>query len=300
MRSEVWLSRDAARNRSLGRPGAPPARQYDLAARSSLHGFRRIIPETEARPPAKNRHGGSAERRARRSQDARRASQARQRMCASRRSATPRLGGLPAEASAKAGKATTDLKAWAPVRRGNAPPSPRLWRVYSSARRSFSGGGERILFDMRESDRERQAAEQQAAADFLGLAHDTVGLWRPCTNKACRRIRACLGDTDACGARRFPEVWAWVHGILRALRDGARPSAAMRGATRRVIVMDKDGAFGPRARTVVVHFPGLGESYKMIIPPEAAKGRRSPSVGSITSRRNMRSAPTTIRHIDDR
>jgi hypothetical protein len=52
-------SRDAARNRSPGRPGAPPARHYDLAARSSLHGFRRIIPETEARPPAKNRHGGA-------------------------------------------------------------------------------------------------------------------------------------------------------------------------------------------------------------------------------------------------
>ena len=43
----------------LGRPGAPPARHYDLAARSSLHGLRRIIPQTEARPPAKNRHGGA-------------------------------------------------------------------------------------------------------------------------------------------------------------------------------------------------------------------------------------------------
>ena len=52
-------SRDAARNRSPGRPGAPPARHYDLAARSSLHGLRRIIPQTEARPPAKNRHGGA-------------------------------------------------------------------------------------------------------------------------------------------------------------------------------------------------------------------------------------------------
>jgi hypothetical protein len=52
-------SRDAARNRSPGRSGAPPARHYDLAARSSLHGLRRIIPQTEARPPATNRHGGA-------------------------------------------------------------------------------------------------------------------------------------------------------------------------------------------------------------------------------------------------
>ena len=43
----------------LGRSGAPPARHYDLAARSSLHGLRRIMPQTEARPTAKNRHGGA-------------------------------------------------------------------------------------------------------------------------------------------------------------------------------------------------------------------------------------------------
>jgi hypothetical protein len=52
-------SRDAARNRSPGRRGAPPAGQYDPAARSSLYGLRRIISQTEARPPAKNRHGGA-------------------------------------------------------------------------------------------------------------------------------------------------------------------------------------------------------------------------------------------------
>jgi hypothetical protein len=119
----------------------------------------------------------------------------------------------------------------------------------------------------RESDRERQAAEQQAAADFLGLAHDTAGLWQACTKKACRRMRTCAGDADACGARRFPEAWAWVHGALRALRDGAPLRAAMRGADREVIALEKDSAFGPRARTVVVHFPGLGESYEMEVKP---------------------------------
>src|SRR5262245_4721485 len=52
----------------LGRPGTPPARHYDLAARSSLHGSGRQMPavawrrapkETEARPRVKNRHGGA-------------------------------------------------------------------------------------------------------------------------------------------------------------------------------------------------------------------------------------------------
>src|SRR5262249_6226640 len=52
----------------LGRPGTPPARHYDLAARSSLHGAGRQMPavvgrgapkETEARPRVKNRHGGA-------------------------------------------------------------------------------------------------------------------------------------------------------------------------------------------------------------------------------------------------
>src|SRR5215831_13852609 len=51
-----------------GRPGTPPARHYDLAARSSLHGSGRQLPavvgrptpkETEARPRVKNRDGGA-------------------------------------------------------------------------------------------------------------------------------------------------------------------------------------------------------------------------------------------------
>ena len=167
---------------------------------------------------------------------------------------------------------------------------------------------------MRESDRERRAAEQQAAADFLGLAHDTAGLWQACTTKACRRMRTCIGDADACGARRFPEAWAWIHGALRALRDGAplcaanrlRPAKAgfvgqMRSADGEVIAMEQNSAFGPRTGTVVVHYPGLGESFEMTRRREYTKGRRRPSVGSIIySPENMRSAHTTIRHIDDR
>src|SRR5262245_10739061 len=57
----------------LGRPGTPPARHYDLAARSSLHGSGKQLPavvgrrapkETEARPRGPKPPRLSAERRA--------------------------------------------------------------------------------------------------------------------------------------------------------------------------------------------------------------------------------------------
>src|SRR5437016_11176966 len=38
MRSEAWRAAAATHNRRLGRHGTPPARHYDLAARSSLDG----------------------------------------------------------------------------------------------------------------------------------------------------------------------------------------------------------------------------------------------------------------------
>src|SRR5215470_1637511 len=54
----------------LGRPGTPPARHYDLAARSSLCPIRcppkltrRRAPVREARPRVKNRRGGAPTRR---------------------------------------------------------------------------------------------------------------------------------------------------------------------------------------------------------------------------------------------
>ena len=136
------------------------------------------------------------------------------------------------------------------------------------------------MFDMRESDREREAEEQQAAAELLQIAHDAAGLWRGCGRKDCLRSRICHGDAAACGARRFPEGWAWVHAALRALRDGAPLRAAMRGADREVIAMEKDCAFGPRTRKVVVHYPGVGESFEMTLLPEYMKGRRRPSAGA--------------------
>ncbi len=133
---------------------------------------------------------------------------------------------------------------------------------------------------MRKSDREWEAEEQRAAAEFLHIAHDAAGLWRGCGRKGCLRTRMCHGDADACGARRFPEGWAWVQGLLMALRDGARPGAAMRGADRQLLALEKDEAFGARPRKVMVHYPGLGESFEMTLLPEYMKGRRRPSAGA--------------------
>jgi hypothetical protein len=75
-----------------------------------------------------------------------------------------------------------------------------------------------------------------------------------------------------------------VQGLLRALRDGALPRAAMRGADRQVVALETDEAFGARPRKVTVHYPGLGESFEMTLLPEYTKGRRRipaahPSVG---------------------
>ena len=130
---------------------------------------------------------------------------------------------------------------------------------------------------MRKADHERDAAEQQFAADFLGIAHDAAALWRKCASKSCRRAQTCCGDVDECGARHFPEGWAWVRGVLQALPDTRRPGQAIRRANRDVIVLEEGGAFGPRSRTVVVHFPGLGESFEMAVQPGRTKARPRPS-----------------------
>src|SRR5882762_11033263 len=61
--SEVWRLAAAARNRFPERPGVPPARHYDLAARSSLYGSGGNAGEGSAAPGPKSPRW-SAERRA--------------------------------------------------------------------------------------------------------------------------------------------------------------------------------------------------------------------------------------------
>jgi hypothetical protein len=63
-RSGEWRPAAAARNQGPGRSGTPPARHYDLAARSSLHGSGRNAGDGSAAPDRKSPRW-SAERRAR-------------------------------------------------------------------------------------------------------------------------------------------------------------------------------------------------------------------------------------------
>jgi hypothetical protein len=110
------------------------------------------------------------------------------------------------------------------------------------------------------------AAERQAAADFLRLAHDASELWRRCARKPCRRMRTCAGELDDCGARAFPEGWAWVRGLFRSLRDGRAPGAAGRAADRRVVALENDGAFGrKRPRTVILRYRGGLSPIRMVV-----------------------------------
>jgi len=131
---------------------------------------------------------------------------------------------------------------------------------------------------MGKTDRERDAAEQRFALEFLGIAHDAAALWRKCTDKACLRAQTCCGDVDACGARHFPEGWAWLRSVLPALLEDARPRAAMRGADRHVIASDTAGDFGRQSqaqtRTITIHYPGLGESFE-IAAVRDKRGRRA-------------------------
>src|SRR5262245_41314270 len=163
--------------------------------------------------------------------------------------------------------------------------------------------GTRRCARMRKADRECEAAEQRFAVEFLGIAHDATALWRKCTDKACLRAQTCCGDVDACGARHFPEGWAWVRSVLPALLADARPRNAMRRADRQVIASDRPGDFGQQSqaqpRTTTVHYPGLGESFE-IAAVAGKRGRRAarparpggaPSEGKGRRRQNALSGP---------
>jgi hypothetical protein len=127
---------------------------------------------------------------------------------------------------------------------------------------------------MRKTERERESADQNVLAEFLRDAHEVVGLWRKCATKGCRRWRTCTGDVDECGARHFPEGWAWIRSAWAALCDARRRRDAMRRADRYVIAMDMAADAGHQARTVTIEYPGLGESFE-IAAVVWKRGRRS-------------------------
>src|SRR6516162_10174082 len=74
------------------------------------------------------------------------------------------------------------------------------------------------------------AAEQRRLAPVLQEAHARLRLWRTCDDKTCRRRGSCGGEADQCGARVAPQGWAWLHQVIKAMREGKSQSAAVEAA----------------------------------------------------------------------
>ena len=96
------------------------------------------------------------------------------------------------------------------------------------------------------------AAEQRRLAPVLREAHARLGLWRTCDDKTCRRTQSCGGEADQCGARVAPQGWAWLHQVIKAMREGKSQSAAVEAANfaalgyrERVTIAWKGGVWEP-------------------------------------------------------
>src|SRR5262249_60923865 len=79
------------------------------------------------------------------------------------------------------------------------------------------------------------AAEQRRLAPVLREAHARLGLWRTCGDKACLRSQSCGGEVDQCGARVAPQGWAWLHQVIKAMREGQAQSPAGQGPKFRAL-----------------------------------------------------------------
>jgi len=77
---------------------------------------------------------------------------------------------------------------------------------------------------------EQELAEQRRLAPVLREAHARLRLWRTCDDKTCRRTQSCGGEVDQCGARVAPQGWAWLHQVIKAMREGKSQSAAVEAA----------------------------------------------------------------------
>jgi hypothetical protein len=99
---------------------------------------------------------------------------------------------------------------------------------------------------------EQELAEQRRLAPVLREAHARLGLWRTCDDKTCRRTQSCGGEVDQCGARVAPQGWAWLHQVIKAMREGKSQSAAVEAANfaalgyrERVTIAWKGGVWEP-------------------------------------------------------
>src|SRR5690348_16371753 len=96
------------------------------------------------------------------------------------------------------------------------------------------------------------AAEQRRLAPVLREAHARLRLGRTCDDKTCRRTQSCGGEADQCGARVAPQGWAWLHQVIKAMREGKSQSAAVEtanfaalGYRERVTIAWKGGVWKP-------------------------------------------------------
>jgi hypothetical protein len=96
------------------------------------------------------------------------------------------------------------------------------------------------------------AAERRRLAPILREAHARLELWRLCDHKICQRRENCGGGVDQCGARVTPQGWAWLHHVLKAMREGKSQAAAVEAADfaalgyrERVTIAWKGGVWKP-------------------------------------------------------
>jgi hypothetical protein len=80
------------------------------------------------------------------------------------------------------------------------------------------------------AEEELAAAEERRLAPVLREAHARLRLWSTCNDKTCRRAQSCGGEVDQCGARVAPQGWAWLHQVIKAIREGKSQSAAVEAA----------------------------------------------------------------------
>jgi hypothetical protein len=117
------------------------------------------------------------------------------------------------------------------------PAHSRAKRVEDARKRAYAGNpeprtGSPLSRGRTESKTraEQELAEQRRLAPVLREAHARLRLWHTCDDKTCRRSQSCGGEVDQCGARVAPQGWAWLHQVIKAMREGQSQSAAVEAA----------------------------------------------------------------------
>jgi hypothetical protein len=104
----------------------------------------------------------------------------------------------------------------------------------------------------RRPEQKLAAPKRRRLARILREAHARLELWRLCDHKICQRRETCGRAIDPCGARVAPQGWAWLHHVLKAMREGKSQAAAVEAADfaalgyrERVTIAWKGGVWKP-------------------------------------------------------